>query len=126
MNESEKQFSFTRIAPSTSEHAKNQILISSFAKVLAAIVFVSLEGLVVAQAVLAYRNHFLTVPQMKSLHIAYGLPFIWHFGMWGDFFMISSVAGYLVGRYAHRWRLPWVVVSLTIGSSSAFLLSWAY
>jgi hypothetical protein len=105
---------------------KKQIPISSFAKVPATIVFVFLECLVVTQAILAYRNHFFTVAQMKSIHIAYGLPFLWHFGMWGDLFMISSIAGYLVGRYIYRWRLPCVLVSFTIGTSYASLLSWVY
>jgi hypothetical protein len=99
---------------------------NSFAWVPAALVFVSLECLGATQALSAYSDNFFTVSQMKSIPVAFGLPFLWHFGMWGDFFIISPIAGYLVGKHAHRWRLPGMLISLMIGISSASILSWVY
>jgi hypothetical protein len=79
----------------------------SFAWPPAAVAFIGLECLVALQAFLAYQDHFFTASQMRQRGVAYGLPFIWHFGMWGDFLVISALAAYLIGRYRVRWRLRW-------------------
>jgi hypothetical protein len=88
--------------------------------------FISLESLVVFQAFAAYQDHFFTVAQMRQRSVGQGLPFIWHFGMWGDFFVISPLAAYVIGRYFVRWRLHWILASLVIGFVTAGLLSWLY
>ncbi|MGI8570223.1 MAG: hypothetical protein ACR2KT_14810, partial [Methylocella sp.] len=92
----------------------------------AIIAFVSLECLVVAQAISAYFDHFLTVSQMQQRGINHGLPFVWHFGMWGDLLIVSPLAAYLIGRFFRHWRLRWMVLSLACGFVAASLLSWAY
>ena len=97
-----------------------------FAFARAVFAFVLLECLVAVQALLAYQNNFLTVSQMQQWGVAQGLPFVWHFGMWGDFFIISPVAAYVIGRYFVRWRLHWILVSLAIGFITASVFSWVY
>lgn len=95
------------------------------ARLLSWIVFITLEFIVLIQGVQAYRNHFLTVYQLEHNYI-HGLPFLWHFGMWGDFFIISPVVAYLVKHYFDQWRFSSVLISLTIGAISAGLLGWLY
>jgi len=102
-------------------HTKNR-----FASLLGWFVFISLEFLVLTQAVLAYRDHFLTVYQIQNVHVLHGLPFLWHFGMWGDFFIISPIVAYLVRHYVDQWRYRSVLLSLTMGLISASLLGWLY
>jgi len=97
-----------------------------FAWTSAAVAFAFLESFVVLQAFLAYEDRFFTVAQMHQRGIKAGLPFIWHFGMWGDFVLISVVAAYVIGRYFDRWRMRSMIVSLAVGFVVAGLLSWFY
>jgi hypothetical protein len=85
------------------------------------VVFFLLEALVLIQADLANKTHFLTADQLQKQGIQ-GLPFIWHFGMWGDFIIISPIAAYIVSHYFNQWRLTTLSISF-IGSlvSSALL-----
>lgn len=99
---------------------------NSFASASAIIAFVFLECLVVVQVLLVYRDHFLTVSQMQQRGVDQGLPFIWHFGMWGDLLIVSGLAAYIIGRYFHRWHGQQMLVSLALGSSLATILSWTY
>ena len=98
----------------------------SFAVVPAGIAFVCLEYLVALQALLAYRDHFFTVSQMRERGIDQGLPFVWHFAMWGDLFIVSGLAAYLTGRYFARWRFRRMLASLVLGFMVATALSWLY
>src|SRR5690349_18772189 len=98
----------------------------SSAAAAATLAFLFLDSLILAQGVLAYRNQFLTVSQLIGNHITQGLPFIWHFGMWGDFFIVSPLAAYLMGRYATSWKTRGSVPALAIGLSFAALFSWLY
>jgi hypothetical protein len=98
----------------------------SFASAPAIIALIFLECLVASQALLAYQDHFLTVSQMREQGINQGLPFLWHFGMWSDLFIISTLAAYLIGRYSSCWRLHRILASLAIGLISAGLMSWLY
>jgi hypothetical protein len=88
--------------------------------------FVCLEFLVGLQAFFAYEDRFLTVAQMQGRGVSQGLPFVWHFGMWGDFLMVSPLAAYLVGRYIARWRTFWIGVPLGIGAIAAGVMSYFY
>lgn len=56
---------------------------ASFAWGPAIAAFICLEGLVALQAYFAYEDHFFTVAQMQERGVNQGLPFFWHFGMWG-------------------------------------------
>jgi hypothetical protein len=62
--------------------------------------------------------------QGKGIHL--GLPFAWHFGMWGDLFIVSPLAAYVVGCYSSTWRLRWVLLSLAFGVAAAIILGWSY
>ena len=101
-------------------------LTSYFVASPAMVAFVSLECLVLLQALLAYFDHFLTVAQMRERGISQGLPFIWHFGMWGDILIISPLAAYIIGLYSGHWRLRRIVISLVIGFILAAIFSWLY
>jgi hypothetical protein len=98
----------------------------SFALGRAALTFVFFQCLVGLQALLAYQDHFLTVSQMQQRGVAKGLPFLWHFGMWGDVFVVSGLAAYLVGHYSSRWRPKWILTSIAIGFVATGLFSWLY
>ena len=97
-----------------------------FASILGWLMLISLELLVLGQVVLAYRDHFLTVSQMQAAHVPRGLPLLWHFGIWGDFFIVSPVVAYLITRYSGQWRSQSVLLSLTIGFMSASLFGWLW
>jgi hypothetical protein len=88
--------------------------------------FVFLEALVALQAWLAYQDHFLTVLQMQGRGVNLGLPFVWHFGMWGDVFIVSPLTAYVTGRFSKSWRLRWILLSLAIGLAAAVAMSWSY
>src|SRR5882724_4741314 len=98
----------------------------AFGAAIALAAFVLLEALVALQAWLAYRDHFLTVAQMQGRGINLGLPFVWHFGMWGDAFIVSPFAAYLTGRFASTWRLRSILLSLALGIAAAMAMSWTY
>lgn len=90
------------------------------------VAFVSLEFLVLVQALLAHRDHFLTVWEMQSQGISEGLPFVWHLGMWSDFLLISPLVAILIVRYAERWTLSKILSSTVIGLLAAIGMSWVY
>lgn len=90
------------------------------------VALICFEALVFAQAFLAYRDRFFTVAQMRDRGIDQGLPFLWHFGMWGDALVISGLAAYIIGRFFYSWRLGTTLVSLAIGLLSAAIMSWIY
>jgi hypothetical protein len=92
----------------------------------AVISFFILDGLVIAQALLAHQDRFFTVAEMQSRGIREGLPFIWHFGMWGDLLVISGLSAYLICRYGRTWKPHLVCASLAAGLLAAALMSWWY
>ena len=97
-----------------------------FAAAPAIIVFVCLECLVAVQTLLAFQDHFLTVSQMRQGGIDQGLPFVWHFAMWGDLLIVSALAAYVIGRHSSSWDGRRMLVSFALGFASAALLSWTY
>lgn len=97
-----------------------------FATTAALTTFFLFEFLVTIQTWLAYRDGFLTPSQMQESGINAGLPFIWHFGMWGDLLIISPLAAYIVGRFFRSWRVSRVVVSLIVAFALSGLMSWSY
>jgi hypothetical protein len=90
------------------------------------VTFAVLECLVLAQLVLAYEDQFFTVAQMRQRGFDQGLPFAWHFAMWGDLFVISPLAAYLVDRFHDQWSRPRMLLSLAIGLISSAVLHWTY
>jgi hypothetical protein len=109
--------------PTMGDDAKQ---IRSFATAYAVIAFLILESLVVAQALLAYQDRFLTVAEMQSRGVREGLPFVAHLGMWCDLLLISGLSAYLISRYAHTWKLRWASLSLLAGILSASVMSYLY
>ncbi len=99
---------------------------ASFAWLPGAVAFIFFEFLVGLQAFLAYQDRFFSVSQMQQRGADRGLPFIWHFGMWGDFLVISGLAAYLIARYLTQWRSNEILLSLSIGFVTAGLMSWLY
>src|SRR4051812_12850106 len=85
-----------------------------------------LECLVLAQLLFAYQDSFLTVAQMRARGFNQGLPFAWHFAMWGDLFVISPLTAYLVDRFHPQWSRPTVILSLAVGFISSAVLHWSY
>lgn len=75
----------------------------------------TMELLIVAQATAAYFDNFLTVGQMVAYHQPFGLPFLWHLGMWGDFFVVSPLCAMIVARFSNQWRRADVALSFASG-----------
>lgn len=90
------------------------------------VVFVAFEGLVALQALLAYRDNFLTVSQMQQIGILHGLPFLWHLGMWGDVFAISPLVAVIVAKYSQQWTVRHIVVSVIASILVTIALGWFY
>jgi hypothetical protein len=63
---------------------------------------------------------------MQQHGVDQGLPFVWHFGMWGDLLIVSGLAAFVIGRYSPRWHGRRMLVSFALGFSSAAILSWIY
>ena len=94
---------------------------------MGSLTFATMELLIIAQATAAYFDHFLTVKQMITYHSPLGLPFLWHFGMWGDFFIISPLSALIVVRFSNQWRPADVALSFASGLilSSAMVYSYS-
>jgi hypothetical protein len=107
------------------ESSKNETK-HSFALTPAVLTFFFFECLFALQAFFAYHDHFFTVAQMRERGIDQGLPFVWHFGMWGDCFIVSPLAAYVIGQYSDRWRLRGILISLAFGFMLALIFSWLY
>jgi hypothetical protein len=90
------------------------------------IVFLLLESLIFSQVILADRENFLTARQMQQNGIRYGLPFLWHFGMWSDFLFISPLCGLIVGRYSKDWSSSSFFACAVLAFFATALLSWSY
>jgi hypothetical protein len=90
------------------------------------VLFVFLTMLVLAQALLAYKDQFLTVTQMHSRGVEHGLPFVWHFAMWSDLLLITPLAAYIISRYQKQWRICWLIGSVVIGFSVSAGLHYLY
>ena len=88
--------------------------------------FALLEALVMLQAWLAYKDHFLTLAQMQGRGVRLGLPFAWHFGMWGDVFIVSPLAAYVTGRFVSRWRFRQILASFSAGLAAAVVMHYSY
>jgi hypothetical protein len=66
---------------------------------------------VLAEAVMAWRDGMFTARQMEQKYRNHfvGLPFVWHFGMWGDLFIITPILGLIVARYGDQWSAAQVL-----------------
>jgi hypothetical protein len=73
---------------------------------LGVVALVFLEALVLAQALFAYQEGFLIASQMLQKGVKSGLPFLWHFGMWGDILLISPLSALIVAYYSKQWTPP--------------------
>lgn len=60
---------------------------------------------VLLQGYLAWSDRILTHKQLCEKGGYYGLPFIWHFGMWGDVLLLSPLLAVIVGQYASTWSV---------------------
>jgi|SRR6185437_7852388 len=72
---------------------------------------------VVVEALFADRNCMLTAQQMLAKYPAHpqGLPIIWHGGIWGDIFIITSILFVIVALYSEQWSLLQMGIMLGIG-----------
>jgi hypothetical protein len=93
---------------------------------MGSLIFLTMELLIVAQAVTAYFNHFLTAEQIITHHSPFGLPFLWHFGMWGDFFVVSPLTATIVVRFSNQWRRADVAFSFVAGLILSSVMVYSY
>ncbi len=89
---------------------------------LVSILWVLMEG------ALAHRNGMLTAYQMRQKYPQHpqGLPFIGHFGMWGDLFIITSLVGLIVALYSEQWSLTQMLVMAGIGMALSIAMHCVY
>lgn len=88
--------------------------------------FALLEGLVVVQALLASNDQFLTVAQMRNHGTEQGLPFVWHLGMWGDFFVISFLVAVIVALHGSEWRAKDIEIAAAISTMVTLVMGYIY
>jgi hypothetical protein len=88
--------------------------------------FVGLEALIALQFWLAHADRFLTVREMQERGIAQGLPLIWHFGIWGDIFIVSGLAAYIVGRFSERWAWRSIITAAVFTIPTTLALAWIF
>lgn len=72
--------------------------------------FVSMAW-IFSEASFARRDRLLTLSQMKKKYPSYrtDLPFIWHFGMWSDLFLISPLIGFLIAYFSVQWSSSGII-----------------
>lgn len=85
-------------------------------------------AIVAAEAKLAANGGMLTVAQMKRSHPDHkiGLPFSWHFGMWGDVLLITPAAAWIVSAYGAQWELQDVAIVGIFALIASVVLHWFY
>jgi hypothetical protein len=93
---------------------------------LGVVVLVFLEALVLAQALFAYQDGFLNASQMLQNGTKSGLPFSWHFGMWGDIVLISPMSALIVAYYSKQWTPASLVLSGLLGLAVSIVMHWVY
>lgn len=93
---------------------------------LGIVTFLGLEALVLAQALFAYQGGFLTASQMQLKGVASGLPFLWHFGMWGDALVVSLLSALVVAYYSKQWTPASVALSGVVGLAVSGVMHWMY
>lgn len=79
------------------------------------ITYLVLQSFWVLGAIAAYSSGMLTVAQMKASGHPQGLPYLWHFGMWHDFFIVHLLCALLVGMFADEWFKSSVFVAVVLG-----------
>ena len=84
------------------------------------------EFLVLAGAVLAHKDKFFTVSQMREKGIAQGLPFIAHGGMWADLLIVSPLTAVIVSSFYSEWSQSQWVVALALGFAVSTILHYIY
>lgn len=77
-------------------------------------------GLVLLGGLAAYRNGFLTVGQMEEQNIWKGLPFVWHFGMWGDFLIMTPLLAIVIGGFHKQWGSLQIIAALIVSFVATF------
>jgi hypothetical protein len=93
---------------------------------LGVVAFIFLEALVLAQALFAYQDGFLTASQMLQKGTKSGLPFLWHFGMWGDILLISPLSALIVAYYSKQWTPASLALSGVLGLAISGVMHWMY
>jgi hypothetical protein len=88
--------------------------------------FFVLEGLVAAQIWLAHNDRFLTVSEMQKKGVDEGLPLVWHFGIWGDVFVIGPLTAITIATYSDRWTWGQTLAALAIGVLVTIVMGWIY
>ncbi len=93
-----------------------------FLAAFVSLVWVLLEGFC------AWRNGMLTAKQMARKYPKYpkGLPIVWHGGMWGDLFIISSIIGFAVAWYSAQWSGGQLAFMLIIGMALSAVMHMIY
>jgi hypothetical protein len=74
-------------------------------------------GLVAAWSI---NMHTATAMQRRGIHT--GLPYLWHFGMWSDVFLVHPLCAYLAAKYGHEWVLAWLWFMVPNGLVAALIL----
>ena len=89
-------------------------------------IFVALEGLVAMQALLAHRDGFVTVAQMQQKGTVHGLPLVWHFGIWGDVFVISPLVAVIGAKYGQQWTMRQILTAALVSLLTTMCMGWIY
>jgi hypothetical protein len=83
-------------------------------------------GLVVLQAVFAYRARTLFPSQMLQADLLPGIPFVGHLGMWGDVAIITPLLHAMIEQNSDSWKPIKVLVCMAIGVAASYFMHESY
>ena len=93
------------------------------------LLFCFLNGLVVWEGFLTYKDKLFSPSQMEADGHPYGLPWIAHGGAsWGDFILVTPVTVVMFYCYSNQWSFyeHWKYMLITTIVTLGFHLLWAY
>ncbi|MBX4209281.1 hypothetical protein KW799_01090 [Candidatus Parcubacteria bacterium] len=71
------------------------------------------------------KDSFATWGQMLARGFSYGIPWLYHFGMWGDATIMTFIIVKVTSRFWLVWKLgpclAWAAVSIVIGFAACWL-----
>jgi hypothetical protein len=125
LSELKLQLIFLRGIP-TAEASMNKLNTYSVQILTGWLAFITLELLLLLQAAISYSDHFFSVTQMRQYGFSQGLPFLWHFGMWGDAVVISPLVALVVGRYSYEWKWKTLFYAALTATLVTILYGWIF
>jgi len=76
---------------------------------------------VLLQGMFAYRDDFFT-PTDVLFRQTYGLPFLYHGGMWSDVFLFAPLMAYIIDTHGGTWEWKLLFIALAFGLAASYAM----